>query len=92
MTAEEFERRFDDGESVFDLGVSKTGWHRPGLDALEAPQGEPTTDPPAGLHIRIGRLKGEIWTALFTCRGEAIRILCVRRATQDEEALYRGQP
>ena len=31
LTAEEFDRRFDEGESVFDLGVSKTGWTRPGL-------------------------------------------------------------
>jgi hypothetical protein len=31
LTAEEFDRRFDDGESVFDLGFSKTGWTRPGL-------------------------------------------------------------
>lgn len=31
LTAEEFDRRFDEGESVFDLGFSKTGWTRPGL-------------------------------------------------------------
>jgi hypothetical protein len=30
-TAEEFDRRFDEGEDVFDLGVSKEGWTRPGL-------------------------------------------------------------
>lgn len=32
LTAEEFDRRFDEGESIFDLGVSKTGWRRPGLE------------------------------------------------------------
>ena len=32
QTAEEFDRRFDEGESIFDLGVSKTGWTRPGLE------------------------------------------------------------
>jgi hypothetical protein len=32
LTAEEFDRRFDEGESIFDLGVSKTGWTRPGLE------------------------------------------------------------
>ncbi len=31
LTAEEFDRRFDEGESVFDLGFKKTGWTRPGL-------------------------------------------------------------
>ena len=33
LTAEEFDRRFDEGESVFDLGLSKTGWRRPGLES-----------------------------------------------------------
>ena len=32
ITAEEADRRFDEGESVFDLGFSKTGWRRPGLE------------------------------------------------------------
>ena len=31
LSAEEADRRFDEGESVFDLGVSKEGWTRPGL-------------------------------------------------------------
>jgi hypothetical protein len=30
-TAEEFDRRFDEGEDVFSLGVSHEGWTRPGL-------------------------------------------------------------
>jgi hypothetical protein len=32
QTAEEFDRRFDEGESIFELGVSKTDWRRPGLE------------------------------------------------------------
>jgi hypothetical protein len=31
LTAEEFDSRFDEGESVFDLGFSKEGLTRPGL-------------------------------------------------------------
>jgi len=31
ITAEEADRRFDEGDSVFELGFSKTGWNRPGL-------------------------------------------------------------
>jgi hypothetical protein len=31
LTAEEADRRFDEGEDVFSLGVSKEGWTRPGL-------------------------------------------------------------
>jgi hypothetical protein len=32
LTAEEFDRRFDEGESIFALGVGKTGWTRPDLE------------------------------------------------------------
>src|SRR5262249_41431108 len=32
ITAEEADGGFDEGESVFDLGLSKTGWTRPGLE------------------------------------------------------------
>jgi len=31
ITAEEADQRFDEGQSVFQLGFSKTGWNRPGL-------------------------------------------------------------
>jgi uncharacterized DUF497 family protein len=37
----------------------------------------------------IGRHGDEIWSAFFTYRGDSIRILSVRRARHDEEAVYR---
>jgi uncharacterized protein len=38
--------------------------------------------------IIIGRLKAKLWAAIFTQRGEAIRIISVRRARRKETALY----
>ena len=38
--------------------------------------------------IIIGRLKTKLWAAIFTQRGEAIRIISVRRARTKETALY----
>jgi uncharacterized DUF497 family protein len=38
----------------------------------------------------IGRLDGKFWTAVFTLRGEAVRIISVRRARKEEVAFYEG--
>ena len=36
----------------------------------------------------VGRHGDKIWSAFFTYRGDAIRIISVRRAWHDEEAVY----
>jgi uncharacterized DUF497 family protein len=36
----------------------------------------------------IGRIQGKLWTAAWTRRGMAIRIISVRRSRKEEEALY----
>lgn len=36
----------------------------------------------------IARLKGKVWSAIFTERGERIRIISVRRARANEIAIY----
>ena len=36
----------------------------------------------------IGRLHGKVWTAIFTYRQDRIRIISVRKARPNEEALY----
>ncbi len=36
----------------------------------------------------IGRAAGKVWTAIFTERGENIRIISVRRARDNEKAQY----
>lgn len=36
----------------------------------------------------IARLLARIWTAIFTRRGDRVRIISVRRARKEEEELY----
>ena len=38
--------------------------------------------------IVIGKLQKKIWTAIYTIRSEAIRIISVRRARKKEAELY----
>lgn len=36
----------------------------------------------------VAELDGKIWTAVFTTRQERVRIISVRRARKNEEAIY----
>jgi uncharacterized DUF497 family protein len=38
--------------------------------------------------IRVGKALGKLWAACFTIRGDAIRIISVRRARLEERAAY----
>ena len=38
--------------------------------------------------ISIGRMFGSCWVCIYTMRGDAIRIISVRRATRKEAAIY----
>lgn len=38
--------------------------------------------------LAIGRIGGRVWTAVFTWRGERVRIISVRRARKDEVERY----
>jgi len=40
--------------------------------------------------LAIGRINGKHWTAICTLRGEAIRIISVRRARKEEVGYYEG--
>ena len=39
-------------------------------------------------NLMIGRISGKIWTAVITRRGEAVRLISVRRAHNKEEDEY----
>ncbi len=39
-------------------------------------------------HIIIGKLQGKLWTAVYTMRSNAVRIISVRRARKKETELY----
>jgi uncharacterized protein len=41
--------------------------------------------------LAIGRIEGKHWTAICTLRGEAIRIISVRRARKEEVDYYEGE-
>ncbi len=38
--------------------------------------------------LAIGRIEGNHWTAIFTERGERIRLISVRRSRTEEKMLY----
>lgn len=41
--------------------------------------------------IIIGRIKYRLWTAIYTMRGEIVRIISVRRSREKETALYENK-
>jgi uncharacterized DUF497 family protein len=60
-------------------------WEDP--DLLEIPAR--TEDEPRWLII--GRIDAKLWSAVVTSRGDVIRLISVRRARDDEVALYEGK-
>ena len=60
-------------------------WEDP--DLLEIPAR--TEDEPRWLII--GRIDAKLWSAVVTARGDAIRLISVRRSRDDEVALYEGK-
>lgn len=65
-----------------DFDRARALWDDPWL--LEAPAR--TEDEPR--FLAIGRIDGKHWTAIWTPRGEAVRIISVRRARAEEVAHY----
>jgi uncharacterized DUF497 family protein len=53
-------------------------------DAFEV-DARSTTEP---RHALIGRIEARHWTAFFTRRGDAVRIISVRRARENEVKAY----
>ena len=47
-----------------------------------------TSFPGENRSILIARIENKLWTAIFTERGDAIRIISVRRARNKEAKLY----
>ena len=53
---------------------------------LEAPAR--TADEPR--FLSVGKIEGKHWAAVWTPRGDAVRIISVRRARQEEISYYEG--
>ena len=80
---------FDQRKSVvnrtkhgIDFGTAQAIWMD--LNRLEMPARSATE----ARYQVIGRFGGEVWSAFVTYRGDAIRIISVRRARQEERAAY----
>lgn len=67
-----------------DFDQAQTLWGDPWM--LEAPA--KTEDEPR--FLSIGKIEGKHWTAIWTPRGEAVRIISVRRARKEEIGYYEG--
>lgn len=84
-------------EFEFDINKSRSNLEKHGLDFRSA---QLLWLDPMRLEIRartegdeerwalIARLDDRIWTAVWTPRGSVVRIISVRRARKEEEALY----
>jgi uncharacterized protein len=84
------EERFE-----FDAAKSSTNHDKHGIDFFEAQAlwKVPTFDQPSPFTTEPRRLKtaklGErFWTAVYTLRGEVVRLISVRRARSEEVARY----
>ena len=40
--------------------------------------------------MAIGQIGGKLWTAIFTMRGETVRLISVRRSREKEAKYYEG--
>ena len=82
----------------FDERKSQTNREKHGLDFLEARSlwedhrrieiPARTEDEPR--FLVIGMIDGKHWSAVITYRGEKVRIISVRRARDEEVAIYEG--
>ncbi|MGY6251701.1 BrnT family toxin [Bosea thiooxidans] len=85
-------------EFEYDPGKSETNKVKHGLDfeeaqalwadprLLEAPA--KTEDEPR--FVSVGKIGGRHWTAIWTPRGSAVRLISVRRARPEEVERYEG--
>ena len=67
-----------------DFDQAQALWDDPWM--LEAPA--KTGDEPR--FISIGKIEGKHWAAVWTPRGDAVRIISVRRARKEEIGYYEG--
>jgi len=65
-----------------DFHAAKELWHDEHLIEIQAPH------PVENRSIIIGLIQGKLWTAIYTMRDDAIRIISVRRSRKKEVELY----
>ena len=80
----------------YDPSKSQSNREKHGIDFLEAQElwaDENRLEIPAktvdeARYIVIGKIKGKLWSAIITYRGENIRLISARRARDEEKELY----
>jgi len=85
-------------EFEFDEGKSDVNKAKHGIDFVEAQSlwnDEHLVEIPARTEdesrfVVIGIVAGRHWSAVVTYRGEAVRLISVRRSRDEEVALYEG--
>ena len=65
-----------------DLTSAQTLWSDAGLVILSSKY------PDEPRFLAIGRIADQHWTAIFTGRDDAVRLISVRRARQNEKEIY----
>ena len=65
-----------------DFEIAKELWLDENRIEIQAPH------PIENRRIIIGKLQGKLWTAVYTMRGDIIRIISVRRSREKEAKLY----
>lgn len=65
-----------------DFEIAKGLWLDENRIEIQAPH------PIENRRIIIGKLQRKLWTAVYTMRGDAIRIISVRRSKEKEAKLY----
>jgi uncharacterized DUF497 family protein len=68
-----------------DLEAASKLWVDPHRVEIQAPY------PLENRRALIGRIGKKLWTAVFTLRGDEVRIISVRRARRKETRLYEGE-
>ena len=80
----------------YDPAKSKSNQAKHGIDFVEAQKiwkdvdrlNIPTAHKGEERYALIGRIASRHWTAIFTCRGDACRIISVRHSRKEEVDLY----
>lgn len=81
---------------VFDLEKSKRNRSKHGIDFMQAQElwddpymvEWPVRSTEESRRAVTGIARGKLWTAIVTKRGEAVRIISVRRARKNEAEIY----
>ena len=85
-------------EFEFDPGKSRENRNKHGIDFVEAQTlwlDEALVEIPAHSEVEqrvlvVGLMGGKHWSAFITYRGEAVRLISVRRSRDVEVAIYEG--